>query len=658
MGMNHVAEVRFRVLGPLEVNGGEDRELTPSAPKLRQLVALLLVSENRIVGIHEMMDELWGSRPPASALATLQSYIYKIRKNVFEVVRDGDVSLHTKPNGYRLAIPAGVLDVHRFDELIDRGQKALDGGDAETAAGLLADALAVWRGAPLADVEPGGQLGVQIIRFQERRTRAVELRLEAELQLGRHRELISELKTLCSTHPLDEGMHAKLMIALYRSGRRHEALEMYQTFRRGMIDELGLEPSPVLARLHSAVLVAEPELHLGAEPSPELELRPVRTVPDGIDAMSGHTAVGDGADGELGEVAGARIAPAVGLPAAGPAQLVPSVPHPAQLPSDIADFTGRKEVLALLESRLAECRAQYAPLPVLWITGTPGVGKTALATRLAHRVCDRFPDGQFYVDLRGDSANPVHPRAVLHRFLAALGEHRSALPDDIDEAGELFRSRCASRSLLFFLDCAATTAQVKSLLPGSGDCAVIVTSLAHGLAGSELVLLNPLPEDEAYQLLTSIIGLRRAWEDPPAVDRIVKLCGGLPLTLRAVGTRLWRLPGWPLGQFAERLADPRRRLDESSLPGLDLRASYDAGFRQLDEWERLAMQLFAMRAGGPFTAEDAAAQLGCDLVSAESVLARLAERHLLQATGTKDGPLGYDVHELVRAYALQRLAGN
>lgn len=657
--MNHVAEVRFRVLGPLEVSGGADRELTPSAPKLRQLLALLLVSENRIVAIHEMMDELWGSRPPASALATLQSYIYKIRKNVFEVAGDGDVSLHTKPNGYRLHIPVGVLDVHRFDELIAGGQKALDGGDAEAAAGLLADAMALWRGAPLADVEAGGQLGLQITRFQERRTRALELRLEAELQLGRHRELISELKTLCSTHPLDEGMQAKLMIALYRSGRRHEALEMYQTFRRSMIDELGLEPSPVLARLHSAILAPEPELHIGAEPSPELELRPVRTVPDGADTVSGPATASDGGEGELVEVAGARIATAVQLAAPGPAQLIPSVPHPAQLPSDIADFTGRKEVLSRLESRLAECRAQYAPLPVLWITGMPGVGKTALATRLAYRVRDRFPDGQLYVDLRGGSADPVHSRTVLHRFLAALGEHRSALPDDIDEAGELFRSRCASRSLLFFLDDAATTAQVKSLLPGSGDCAVIVTSLAHGLAGSEPVLLDPLPDDEAYQLLTSIIGPQRVWEDPPAVDRIIKLCGGLPLTLRAVGTRLCRLPGWPLGQFAERLTDPRRRLDESSLPGLDLRASYDTGFRQLNERDRLAIQLFAMRAAGrPFTAEDAAAQLGCDLLSAEGVLARLAERHLLQTTGAQDGPMGYCVHELVRAYALQRLAGN
>ncbi|MFC9915224.1 BTAD domain-containing putative transcriptional regulator [Streptomyces sp. NPDC127197] len=591
-----------------------------------------------------------------SALATLQSYIYKIRKNVFEALGGAGVTLHTKPNGYRLDIPAGVLDVHRFEELIDQGRKALDGGDAETAAELLADALAFWRGGPLANVEPGDQLGVQITRFQERRMRAVELRLEAELQLGRHRELISELKTLCSTHPLDEGMHGKLMIALYRSGRRHEALETYQTFRRGMIDELGLEPSPMLARLHTAVLVAEPELHLEGEPAPELGLRPLQTMPDGTDAASGRT--GNGDDGELAEAAGSRIAAAVGLSVGGPTQQVRSVPHPAQLPPDIADFTGRTKVLARLESRLAECRELHAPLPVLWITGMPGVGKSALAIRLAHRVRDRFPDGQLYVDLRGDSADPVRPRTVLHRFLAALGEPRSALPDDIDEASELFRSRCASRSLLFLLDSAATTAQVKSLLPGSGDCAVIVTSLAHGLAGSDLVLLDPLPDDEAHQLLTSIIGPQRAGEDPPAVDRIVELCGGLPVALRAVGTRLGRLPGWPLGQFAERLADPRRRLDESSLPDLDLRASYHAGFRQLDERDRLAMQLFAMRTGGPFTAEDAAKQLGCDLVSAEGVLARLAERHLLQAAGTKDGPLGYSVHELVRVYTLQRLAGN
>jgi DNA-binding SARP family transcriptional activator len=631
--------------------------LTPSAPKLRQLVALLLVSENHLVGIHEMIDELWGSNPPASALATLQSYIYKIRKNVFEVDGNGGASLHTKPNGYRLDIPEGVLDVHRFDALIDRGQKALDDGDAEAAAGLLTDALTFWRGAPLADVEAGGRLGVQITRFRERWKRAVELRLEAELRLGRHRELISELKTLCSTHPFDEGLHVKLMIALYRSGRRHEALEVYQTFRRAMIDELGLEPSPLLARLHSAVLTAGPELHTEADDHPELELRPARHPTGDIRAGSGHM-LGDDDEPSEAAVTGADSAATAGPPSAAPPYRSPSVPSPAQLPPDIADFTGREDILRRLESRLAECRAQNAPLPVLWITGMPGVGKTTVATRLAHRVSDRFPDGQLYVDLRGDSADPVQPRAVLHRFLTALGEHRSALPCDIDEAGELFRSLCASRSLLFLLDGTASAAQVKSLLPGSGDCAVIVTSLAHALAGSEPVLLNPLPDDEATRLLTSIIGIPRACEDLAAVDRIVTLCGGLPLALRAVGTRLSRLPDWPLDKFAERLADPRRRLDESSLPGLDLRASYDAGFRQLDDRDRLAMQLFAMRATDPFTAEDAAAQLGCELVSAEGVLARLAERHLLQATGTQDGRLGYSVHELAKVYALQQLAGN
>jgi DNA-binding SARP family transcriptional activator len=616
-----------------------------------------------------MIDELWGSRPPASALATLQSYIYKIRKKVFEVDGSAGVSLRTKPNGYRLDIPEGFLDVHCFDELIDRGRKALDDGDAEVAANLLSDALTFWRGAPLADVEAGGRLGVQITRFRERWKRAVELRLEAELLLGRHRELISELKTLCSTHPFDEGMHVKLMISLYRSGRRHEALETYQTFRRGMIDELGLEPSPVLARLHSAVLAAEsePELYTEREDEPELELRPVRnmsngsataTVPRSVETAAGHSAFGgDEWPGEEG-VLGAGYAAGLGSLSGLSGYPRSTVPAPAQLPSDIADFTGRKDVLARLESRLAECRAQNAPLPVLWITGMPGVGKTALATRLAHRVCDRFPDGQLYVDLRGDSADPVRPRTVLHRFLTALGEHRATLPDDIDEAGELFRSLCASRSLLFLLDGAASAAQVKPLLPGSGDCAVIVTSLAHGLAGSEPVLLTPLPDDGAARLLSSIIGIQRAWEDLAAVDRIVKLCGGLPLALRAVGTRLSRLPDWPLAQFAERLADPRRRLDESSLPGLDLRSSYDAGFRQLDGRDRLAMQLFAMRTAGSFTAEEAAAQLGCELVSAEGILARLAERHLLQVTGTKDGRLGYSVHELAKVYALQQLAGN
>ncbi|WP_344057049.1 AfsR/SARP family transcriptional regulator, partial [Sphaerisporangium rubeum] len=256
--------MEFRVLGSLQVvdGPGDDGDLTPSAAKVRAVLAMLVLRHNQIVSTRELIDELWGERPPATALATLHTYVYKLRKMLGPC---GPASVVTKPYGYLLATAPETIDVYRFERLVADGWSALERDDPGRATESLSGALALWRGPALANLAAGELLSAQITRLEEGRLRALQLRLDADLRLGRHRELISELKELIATHPLNEDFYAKLMTALYQAGRRGEALEVYQNLRQILVGQLGLEPSPVLSRLQQRLLSADPGLE---DPAP------------------------------------------------------------------------------------------------------------------------------------------------------------------------------------------------------------------------------------------------------------------------------------------------------------------------------------------------------------------------------------------------------
>ncbi|MGH8907100.1 MAG: AfsR/SARP family transcriptional regulator [Egibacteraceae bacterium] len=263
--------MRFRVLGTLDVVDG-DRICTPTAPKLRSVLALLVLNANQVVTRQSLTEELWEEQPPASALTTIQTYIYQLRK-VLDVRRMSDHHqagaqlervLLTKPLGYCLQVQPDQLDLYRFEVLFGQGQEALRGGDTELASSVLRQALGLWRGPLLADIVAGPILHSRIAALEERRLDALEQRIEADLQLGRHRQLIGELKALAAVHPLHEWFHAQLMVALYRSGRRAEALEVYQRVRHLLGDELGLEPSGELRRLQRDVLLGDHSLDICA----------------------------------------------------------------------------------------------------------------------------------------------------------------------------------------------------------------------------------------------------------------------------------------------------------------------------------------------------------------------------------------------------------
>ncbi|HZN73223.1 MAG TPA: AfsR/SARP family transcriptional regulator [Micromonosporaceae bacterium] len=247
--------LHFQVLGPLEVLDG-DRVCTPSPPKVSRVLALLLLRANQVVSMDSLIEELWGEEPPTSAIGTAQTYIYQLRK-----ILDprGEVSaasewLVTKAPGYLMRVSPNQLDATTFEALSWQGRQMLERGQPEQAAQLLRRALDLWRGPSLANVRRGHLLEAHAVHLEEQRMRTLELRIQADAELGRHRELIGEMRSLVASHPLNEWFHGQLIVALSRSGRRGEALQAYQDLRRVLSSQLGLDPQPELQRLHREVL--------------------------------------------------------------------------------------------------------------------------------------------------------------------------------------------------------------------------------------------------------------------------------------------------------------------------------------------------------------------------------------------------------------------
>ena len=611
--------VQFGLLGPLEVTR-DGHDLTPRAPKLRAVLSLLVLRRNRLVQTDELVDELWGQCPPRSALTTLQTYIYKLRKLLAHNGADEDEGvLHTRPNGYVATIPDTNLDLHRFEQLAAEGREALAAGQPERASRACTQALALWRGPALAGIRGGELLTAHAIRLEETRLRTLEDRIEADLELGRHQQLISELKELTRTHTVHEGFHRQLMIALHRSDRRCEALAEFQRLRRLMIDELGLEPSTRLQQLHRSLL-ADPEICDPPVQAPTSEPR--------------------------------RAIATVTRPEFGP---------PAQLPPDTADFVGRTDQLRRAEEWLLS--GDHGPdrsLRVLLVTGMPGVGKSALALRLAHRIADRFPDGQLYADLRGSSESPCDPGEILGRFLRSVGVPGHQLPEDLDERATLARTWSAHRKVLLVLDDAATAAQVWPLLPGGSGCAVIVTSRHHltGLPGARTVELDVLDTADAVQLLLSAgedAGLR---VNRAGAERIVQLCGNLPLAVRCAAGHMAHSNERRVTELLERLHQGQARLDDLRFGELDVRERFDTSYRALAPDERTTLHALGALHRFAVTPHLLDSVLHYGVSSCETLLGRLVERSLLRADHgaeqTEFDEPQYSCHPLIRVYARER----
>ncbi len=593
----------FGLLGPLlVVSGGTAVPLGRGAQ--RALLAALLLSAGRLVTTGQLTEVLWGAEPPRSAQASLRNHVQRLRAALGEA---GRTRICTQPGGYLIRVDPGELDLARAEALLAAARAAARDASWEQAAERASAGLLLWRGQPLADIDSDA-LAREVPRLTELYLQTSETLMNARIELGRPADVISELQRLTAAHPLREHLHALLMLALCRCGRRAEALAVYQAARRILIEELGCEPARELMDLHRRIL--------GGAAAP--------TAP--APAVS---------DGEAGTV-------------------------PRQLPAPVRHFVGREAELARLSGLLNEGTESTPPaLVISAIGGTAGVGKTALAVEWAHRVADQFPYGQMYVNLRGyDTGQPVPAADALARLLRALGMPGQQIPPDTEERAAAFRSLLAARRMLIVLDNAREVDQVRPLLPGGSSCVVVTSrdALAGLVArdGAVRVDLDVLPPREAAGLLRQLVG-ERAAADLDAVARLATCCCRLPLALRVAAELAIARPAVPLARLVSDLADQQRRLELLDAAGdsrTAVKAVFSWSYQHLDDTTARAFRLVSLHPGADFEVYAAAALTGGTVGQAGQLLDKLARAHLIQPA--RPGRCG--MHDLLRAYARELTA--
>ncbi|RKR92938.1 DNA-binding SARP family transcriptional activator [Micromonospora pisi] len=595
--------MRYRILGGVEVWHGDEQAVIPR-PRHRAVLGYLLLNAGRVVTVEALTEAMWGGAAPATARSQLQADVSTIRRSV----RGADaLPLETRAGGYALRVGPDELDYLRFGALVSRAR----GKPPETRVPLLREALALWRGPALADAA-GAYVAAARAQFDEERLAAYEALFDAELELGRHNEVVPELWRAARDEPTRERLWCALMLALHRCARRADALAAGRELRRFLANEHGLEPGQAFLDMERLILRAD-ESGDAREPA----------VP--------------------GEAAAAESA---------------TTTVPALLPPDIVDFTGRRAELEQLHAALVPGGEDPGTsLRVVTITGMGGVGKTTLAVHAAHRVGDTYPDGQLYASLRGTDPRPVEAGDVLARFLRALDVDERAIPFDLTERADAYRSRLAGRRVLVVLDDAADESQIRPLLPGDGSCAAVVTSRfgLDGLEGARRIQLDVFSEEEATSLLGRVAQSQRVAREPAESAAILRWCGRLPLAVRIAGARLRSRPAWPMSRLAGALRDEHRRLDNLVAGDLAVRTSLASSYRVIGEAGRRLARRLSLFSVPDFPSWLAAAVLDVPVAEAEGLLERLVDAQLLLDGGTDLAGGGrYRFHDLVRLYLRER----
>lgn len=616
--------MEFRVLGPLQVLVG-DRPIPLEDRRQRTLLAVFLLHADQVLSWEYLFDALWDVRPPATALRQLQNCVSALRRTLGPPHRDAPPVLVAEGRGYRLRLDDDTLDSRLFIRGVGRARSLAEAGDVSEAVTCLRAALSLWRGPALSGLD-GRVLQAAAAGLEEQRLTAFEECVELELRLGHHHRLVGELTEAVATHPSRERLVGQLMRALHASGRRTDALGAFQRYRTYLAEEYGLDPGAPLRVLHNAVLTDDPS------PAPQHPADPVDPV---------------GAD-VRGE------APA-GAPPTGPAPVPPPV-VPAQLPADVAGFTGRTDHLKAVDDLVPPGEeGQGAVVVISAIVGMAGVGKTALAVHCGHRLRDRYPDGQLYLNLRGHSADePMSHREALTHLLTSLGLPPERVPSEVHSATGLYRSLLAGRRVLVVLDNAGDADQVRPLLPGAAGCLALVTSRDRlsGLLvreGAHRIALDVLPVHEAVTLIARVLGHDRVAREPEAAARLVHACAYLPLALRVAAANLANHPHLLLSEYVEELlaGDRLSALEVDGDPHTGVRRAFDLTYRALDPDARRLFRLLSLVPGPDVNVEAAAELAALDTRTARRVLERLAAVHLI----SEERRGRYVVHDLLHEYA-------
>lgn len=506
-------DLQFRLLGAVQLHVGGITVTLP-ATKPSTVLAALLLRANMPVTTQRLYEAVWDDSPPKSARATLQTNVLRLRQLLADHHLPTDL-IRTVPGGYQFEATSKSLDLLKFRQLTAMGRAHAEEDDVVGELRCLEEANSLWRGTPLVNIESETLHRDEVPQLYEEWLEAASRRFDILLQLQRYRGMIQELRSLTAAHPHRERLWEQMIVALHRSGRQAEALEEYRKVKRLLLDELGVDPGLGLQQLELSILAGDP----GA-----IVRVPVATAP---------------------------------------------INGPCGLPLAVANFVGRDDLVQRLARALTQDDG-VGPV-IVGVRGSPGIGKTALALRVAHEVRHAFPDGQWYVDMTIGDGTPRRTEDALAQLLQTAGVPAASIPSGLSARAAAFRAAVADRRTLLLLDDVVSAGQAHPLLPGTPGNAVLLTSRDSLLGLSALFglrshLLEALAPGECVELLDRIRGTRLVGEEREAALELAGLCGHLPLALRiaaaGAASRHWELSryvSWLRTDTLAKLAIPSHR---------------------------------------------------------------------------------------------------
>ncbi|MFG2479766.1 BTAD domain-containing putative transcriptional regulator [Streptomyces fagopyri] len=595
--------VHYSILGTVRAMRG-DTELALGPPKRLALLSLLVLRAPGPVSVNDAVDVLWDGEPPPSAVNVVHRHIGALRRMLEPGLRSRTDAEHLAraADGYRLLVDASTSDLLRFRDLRTRAQLALKDGHRAQAAEDFAEALRLWRSPVVADGTSVARhpvftsVGHDFVATVKEATDAVLASAPALTEV-----VLAALRSAVGRHPFDEALHSRIIAALAAGGRRAEALEQFETVRRTLADELGVEPGPALRAARQDLL--------RRGPSPAADQPTVRTA---------------------------------------------AADRAIHLPPDCVPYTDRREALNRYRELRPPQDANDSPATTILLCGMAGVGKTTLAVHWAHTTAADFPAGRIHVDLQGYhvSRPPLGITEAMNAVLDTLGVTRNGITDAA--ALEVaYRSALAGRRLLLVLDDARDCEQVRPLLPAAPGCLTIVTSRRRleGLTvthNAQMITLDPMTRQESRRLLEHRLGSDRIGRERSSVEKIVELCGGLPLALAVMGARALSRPRFPLASLAAELQDSLLALSSQDVR-TDARSVFHRSYAALSAGAARLFRLLSLHPSRDITPMAAASLAGTELRTTLEHMAELTDHHLLGQTV----PGRYTCHDLLRAYAAE-----